>query len=246
MKFKLDEESRVELRNFFEEAIVDVKGATQDFFDDMIEICQRERYLPLYKSMEKFLEFYHEDFCHTLKSLSEQWQNSDSSLEAFVRAVEASDERADDARAAALALQGDIDCIMQEHLYSFSPTIPEESTEVTLSQDLMLVFEDVQLAIKKKSEIVDATYSEYKDKIEVNSEENQVYINLGEILLPVLSAYQNMFEELSKNMRNLYDQLRSKGEQAEQTARSDAKEMIASAQNAGENLREISKMFQFE
>lgn len=246
MKFKLDEESRVELRNFFEEAIIDVKNATQDFFDDMIEICQRERYLPLYKSMEKFLEFYHEDFCHILKSLSEQWQNSDSSLEAFVRAVEASDEHADDARAAALALQGDIDFIMQEHLYSFSPIIPEESTEVTLSQDLMLVFEDVQLAIKKNSEIVDATYSEYKDKIEVNSEENQVYINLGEILLPVLSAYQNMFEELSKNMRNLYDQLRSKGEQAEQTARSDAKEMIASAQNAGENLHEISKMFQFE
>ena len=245
MKFSFDESARSEIRSFFEEAMESVGTETENLFGELVAIYTREQYKPLYKMTEEIAEYYVGDFKNTVLGQFETWLDSETSIRAFAQELEASDDASDDAYVAAQYLEGDLQDVLNG-LFSRQPDLPSVSTEAHLTKDDNEIFEEVDDLIQKFEDAVEDLISDYDSKTDTNSDDNQLYENVSEILGTILVSFKSLFDVFKEGVSNLAGHISERGTSAKEKSETDKEQMKSGAETAGDALRDVSGLFDFE
>lgn len=245
MKFSFDESARSEIRAFFEEALSSAGNETINLFNELVSIYSREQYKPLYKMTNEIAEYYIGDFHNTVQGQFDNWLDSETSLKAFAQELEASDDSSDDAYVAAQYLEGDLQNVLDE-LFANQPDVPSVSTEAHLSKDDNEIFEEVDELIQKFEDTIEGMISDYDSKADSNSEDNQLYSNVSEILGAVLQSFKSLFDVFKEGVANLAGHISERGSSAESKSDTDKDQMKSEAETTGDALRDVSELFDFE
>lgn len=245
MKFSFDENARSDIRSFFEEALGSAKDETGNLFSELVSIYTREQYKPLYKMTAEIAEYYIGDFRNTVQGQFNDWLDSETSIKAFAQELEASDDSSDDAYVAAQCLEGDLQNVLDE-LFSNQPDVPSVSTEAHLSKDDNEIFDEVDELIQKFEDAIEDLISDYDSKADSNSEDNQLYENVSEILGAILESYKSLFDVFKEGVANLASHISDRGSSAKEKSETDKDQMKSDAESAGEALRDVSGLFDFE
>lgn len=245
MKFNFDESARSEIKSFFEEALVSAGTETGNLFNELVSIYTREQYKPLYKMTNEIAEYYMNDFHNIVQGQFDNWLDSETSIKAFAQELEASDDSSDDSYVAAQYLENDLQNVLDE-LFSNQPDIPSVSTEAHLSKDDNEIFEEVDELIQKFEDAIEDLISDYDSKADSNSEDNQLYSNVSEILGAIFNSYKSLFDVFKEGVANLAEHISKRGSSAESKSETDKEQMKSDAEAAGEALRDVSVLFDFE
>lgn len=245
MKFSLDESARSEIRGFFEEAVNQAGDETMKLFEELVTVYSREKYKPLVDSTAKMGTYYTEEFPAVIRRQFENWQDSDTSITAFADELEASDDSSDDAYVAAQTLEGELLNVLEE-FFTRQPDLPSTSTESTLTKDLEEIYEELEEAVKKFVNGMEDLGSDYESKAESKAEDNRIYANVSEVLAAFFGSFRSLFDEFGKSLEGFKEHIAERAGSAVQKSESDRATMKAEAENAGEALRDISGLFDFE
>lgn len=246
MKFNFDESARSEIKAFFEEALTSVGTETMNLFGELVTVYTRERYKRLYTMTAEIAEYYVGDFQNVLQTQFDQWVVSDTSLTAFAQELEASNESSDDAFVAAQRLESDLQTVL-DNLFSTQPDIQTTTFDGgAVTKDDNEIFEEIDELVQKFEEAVEDLASDYDAKAETNSEENQLYKNVSEILGAILESYKSLFEVFKEGVSNLAEHISEQGANAASKSDTDKDQMKSMAEASGDALRDVSGLFDFE
>lgn len=245
MKFSLDEVARREIRDFFEEALNSVGEETEKLFTELVAIYTREQYKPLFTMTAKVADYYTEEFKNTVQNQFDNWLDSNTSIKSFALELEAGDDDSDDAYRAAESLENDLQNVLIE-LFSKQPDIPSVNTEAHLTKDDNEIFDEINELVQKYNSTVEDLISDYSAKSESNCEENQIYQNVSEILEAILGSYKSLFEVFNEGVNNIAEHINNRGIGARNKSEADKAQMKSEAETAGETLRDVSGLFDFE
>jgi hypothetical protein len=245
MKFSFDESARSEIRSFFEEALGAAGDETSNLFGELVSIYKREQYKPLYNMTAEIAEYYIGDFKNTVQGQFDDWLDSETSIKAFAQELEASDDSSDDAYVAAKYLEDDLQNVLDE-LFSNQPDVPSVSTEAHLTKDDNEIFDEVDELIQKFEDEIENLISDYESEADSNSEDNQLYENVSEILGAILESFKSLFNVFREGVSNLAGHISDRGSSAKEKSETDKVQMKYDAESAGEALRDVSGLFDFE
>lgn len=245
MKFSFDESARSEIRVFFGEALESVNDEINNLFGELVSIYNREQYMPLYSVTVKIAEYYINDFRTTVQRQFSDWLDSETSIKAFAKEIEAGEDNSDEAYIAAQSLESDLQNVLDE-LFSNQPDVPAVSTEVHLTKDVDEIFDEIDELIQKFEDAIENMISDYDSKAELNSEDNLLYENVSEILGAILESFRSLFYVFKEGVSNLSEHINDRGTKAKEKSEIDKKQMKSEAESAGETLRDVSGLFDFE
>lgn len=245
MRFSFDESARSEIRGFFEEALVSVGTETENLFNELVSIYTREQYQPLYNMTKSIADYYTGEFRNDIQRRFNEWLDSETSIKAFAQELRASDDTSDDAYIAAQHLETDLLNVVDE-LFSKPLDIPSVSTEAHLTKDVEDIFDEIDELVGKFTDEAENLVSDYDSRVDAKIDENQLYVNVSEILGAVLQAFKSLFDVFREGVANLLIHISDRGASAESKSEADKQQMRSQAETAGEALKDISGLFDFD
>lgn len=246
MRFSFDETARSEIGVFFREALEEAGKETTDLFEGLTAVYTEHQYKRLYEMTTGIAEYYSGEFRNTVQRQFEDWVNSQTSLTAFSLELEASGDAEDESYLAAEYLQEDLKEILDELFKETGPKLEPLISEAHLTKHIGEIFAEIDELLQKFESAMEDMISDYKEKVESNSEENQIYLNVGEILNAVLESFKSLFIVFRDGVSNLAAHINDRSSSAESKSNEDTVQMTAAAQTVGEALREISDLFDFD
>lgn len=245
MRFSLNESARRDVETFFEENVQAAAKRTAELFEGLVEIYTREQYKPLWKMTNSIGQFYSEEFSEDLFSRFLRWTNSDTSLCAFAQKVEASDDQDDDSLAAAQMLEAAMEDVLKSTMRQ-EIELPVVSMEVQLTKDINEIFEEIQDLVTSFERDMEALISTSDSEAENKSEENQIFANISEILGAILQAFHSLFGVFKEGVEILGAHIGEKGNSAAEMAEADKEQLRGEAESAGDALRDVAGLFDFD
>ncbi|MBE7010275.1 MAG: hypothetical protein E7418_02150 [Ruminococcaceae bacterium] len=223
MKFSFNEDARCDLANYFDEGITGLREASMALFESFTEIYQREQYKKLHEVTNVLIERYGEDLRNTIFQQYENWLSSDASLQAFAEDLEAGSDSSDDAIVAAESLEAEIEDILTANfdlLPDVTPVTEEGGIQTKSSEEL---FEELEDLLRVYGNTIDSDISTYESLAENNSDDNQLYLNVASLLIPIMNTYKvffesfvNAFDTLEEELETSADQQTTKADEAKQ------------------------------
>ena len=238
------EDARSEVRGFFEEAMQTAAQETLTLFDELVAIYTREQYKPLWEMTDEIGTYYAEDFKNMIRGQFEKWLESESSLQAFALEMEAAGDASDDSLMSAQSLENDLSDVIDD-VFNNLPDVPTVSTVVRLTKDIEETFDEVADLLQKYETTIEELQSDTNARAETNSEENQIYANVSEILNAALASYLSLFSVFKEGVGNLSEHINQKGQSARAKSESDKEQMSSAAETSGEALKDVSGLFYF-
>lgn len=246
MKFSFDESARSEIKSMFEEALNSASDETRNLFDELVAIYTREGYKRLYTMTQEIAEYYIGDFRNIVQGQFNDWIDSDTSLTSFAQELEASEDSSDDAHVAAQYLESDLQDSV-DAMFSYQPDVPIVPFDGgAKTKDDTEIFEEINEAVQKFEDEIEDLISDYDSKADSNSEDNQLYENVSEILGAILESYKSLFDVFKEGVANLASHISDRGSSAKEKSETDKEQMKSDAESAGEALRDVSGLFDFE
>lgn len=245
-KFSLSEEACPELETYFTEAITDASQKVLTVFQELAEINSNARYQIVMNHTREFANHYADEFKMAVCAIFDQWYDEGESIHQFILDIEAGQDQGDESVTAAYELEEAMKTALSEAL-SEEPELYEGSDRVALSEygGKEKLFADIEEILqtfdKEMEEAIDEADTTANDK----GEDNQIYMNIGGILSSILSAYQSFFEGFKEGMsENLSEHISDNNESAMSAIETDKEQLKATAESAGEMLKEVSSLFQ--
>ena len=244
MKFSLDDEAVKEISQFFDEAIEAACETTNTMFDDLTDIYKTEAYKPLYTLVSNAVNNYQAEFKAEVLKQFDIWASGGSSVVKFAEMVKASDEDSDESSMGANNLQNNMRDILESRL-GVQISVDSISEAVHLTKELSDTFDEINDRLKELNSNLDDNKSDFTGKADNNADDNQVYANVKVIISYIYEAYKSFFERVEQDAEKVGSSLDNRGASAESTAESDVDTFENYASAAGDQLKDISGLFEF-
>lgn len=244
--FSISEEACMELENFFGYMVDEAIEEILRVFSELMEINAVAKYKVVIQHTKEFAEYYGEDFSNEVKRLYEEWCEEGESIHQFMLDLEAGEDDDDDSVAAARELEENMSDRLIEAL-SREPELYEGDTRNSLSEygGGEKLFEDIADVLKRFEYRMEDMMDDVKRTSESYGEDNQLYENIGGILLAILEACQTLFEQFREGMsEQLSEHVSDQDEAAMSKVEEDKETFSGKAEEIGESLKEIASLFQ--
>ena len=243
IKFSFEEDYRDELYKMVEEAMARAVEETDKLFQELGEICLKYQYKKFYDLTNEICQYYGNEFKTMILAQIEEWQNSDTSLVAVAKEVEAADDDSDETVTVAIELQTKLLSVIEEYM-SRAIDLPNGSTVARVTDDLSEIFENIDTIIKNFVEQIDDAKNNVDKLIADKADENQLYDNVGEVIVPILEDYRSLFDKFEQGAENLGVHLTEAATKAREKSESDKERLTQEATTKGGiGFEEVSNLF---
>lgn len=235
-KFSFSEDAQTEIIGVYNGALTETQQQTSQLVEKMNILCEKTKFKPMLDIANEAIKFYCETLQEIIRNHFNEWVDSESSLQAFARTMEAGDDAVGTAQRLEAGLSNEIDI-----MFSVLP----ELLNIDTSQAEMAEedYDELKEIVTKYFNAIEEISNQYINTIETNGEDNSAFLTIKGVVSSTLGDIQHSFEAMAEGMNSVREDFSAKLQSNKSNAETVNEQMKSVAEQSGDAFKGFASMF---